>query len=54
MGDRTKLLEAEHLIQARHRKGAGYQAGEIGIDDDEHAPGEDRLVGVDIAGVGRG
>ena len=54
VGDRAKLLQAEHLVEARNREGAGHQAGEIGIDDDQHAPGENRLVGIDVAGVGRG
>ena len=52
--DRAKLLQAEHLIQARNREGAGHQPGEIGIDDDQHAPRENRLVGVDVAGERRG
>ena len=54
MRHRLERLQAEHLIQTRDREGPGHQPGEVRIDDDQHSPGEYRLVGIDVAGERRG
>ena len=50
MRHRLQPLETEYLIQARNGKGARDQPGEVRVNDDEHGPRDNRLVGINVAG----
>jgi len=48
-GHRFELLHAENMVHAGNGKGAGDEAGQVRIDDDQDTPGDDRFVRIDVA-----
>ena len=46
---RHDLLDIEDLCQRGQDERAGHEAGDVGVDNDEQAPVQLDLVGVDVA-----